>query len=107
MNDGHAHLLEQIQELSRREREVLLLMLGGHGEQEMSQRLYLSKNTLHSHVKRLYKKMSVNSRSALIAKWVSPSAVESLRAMTYGELAQTGEPGSSMNEPDHGLPTAG
>jgi len=54
-------------ELSVREREVLALLHGGRSEREIAQELFLSFNTVHSHVKSVYRKLGVSSRADAVA----------------------------------------
>jgi LuxR family maltose regulon positive regulatory protein len=54
-------------ELSEREREVLALLSEGLTEREIGRQLFLSFNTVHSHVKSLYRKLGVSSRAEAIA----------------------------------------
>jgi LuxR family maltose regulon positive regulatory protein len=56
------------EELSEREREVLALLSGGPSEREIGQELFLSFNTVHSHVKSVYRKLAVSSRAEAVAR---------------------------------------
>jgi DNA-binding CsgD family transcriptional regulator len=60
--------------LSAREREVLLLICEGHSDAEMSRILQLSQNTVRNHLASLFKKIGVNRRSAAII-WARERAV--------------------------------
>ncbi len=53
-------------ELSEREREVLALLSSGLSEREIGQELFLSFNTVHTHVKSLYRKLGVSSRAEAV-----------------------------------------
>ena len=53
-------------ELSEREREVLALLSRGLSEREIGRELFLSFNTVHSHVKSLYRKLGVSSRAEAV-----------------------------------------
>ena len=55
------------EELSQRERQVLALLSDGLSEREIGRELFLSFNTVHSHVKSVYRKLGVSSRSAAVA----------------------------------------
>jgi DNA-binding CsgD family transcriptional regulator len=48
--------------LSRREAQVMLLVCQGLTNQEVSERLFLSMNTVKSHLRSAYRKMGVTSR---------------------------------------------
>jgi len=56
----------KVEELSRREREVLELATDGLTYNEISQSLYISVNTVKHHLKNIYRKLGTNSRSRLI-----------------------------------------
>jgi len=49
--------------LSRRELEVLALMAAGLSGPQIAARLYLSANTIKTHVRNIYSKLNVNSRA--------------------------------------------
>lgn len=52
--------------LSTREHEVLVLVSKGYSYAEIGRALAISLNTVGSHVKQVYRKLSVNSRSAAV-----------------------------------------
>jgi LuxR family maltose regulon positive regulatory protein len=55
-------------ELSERELTVLRYLRGGRSESEIARELYLSFNTVHSHVKAIYRKLGVSSRAEALAR---------------------------------------
>jgi LuxR family maltose regulon positive regulatory protein len=55
-------------ELSERELTVLRLLSGGLTEREAAAELYLSFNTVHSHVKSAYRKLGASSRAEALAR---------------------------------------
>ena len=55
-------------ELSERELTVLRLLGTGLSEREIGNELYLSFNTVHSHVKAIYRKLEVSSRADAVAR---------------------------------------
>ena len=55
-------------ELSERELTVLRHLSGGLSEREIAAELYLSFNTVHSHVKSIYRKLGVSSRAEALAR---------------------------------------
>jgi LuxR family transcriptional regulator, maltose regulon positive regulatory protein len=55
-------------DLSDRELAVLRLLGGGHSEREIGRELFLSFNTVHSHVKSIYRKLGVSSRGEALAR---------------------------------------
>ena len=54
--------------LSEREREVLSLMLQGHNYKSIATRIFISYETVRSHVKQIYRKLHVASRAEAIMK---------------------------------------
>jgi DNA-binding CsgD family transcriptional regulator len=58
-------------ELSRREREVLVFLLGGDSQKLIARKLELSEYTIGDYVKRIYKHFSVSSRGELLAHFIS------------------------------------
>ena len=52
--------------LTAREREILLLVCEGRTDAEMSRELNLSQNTIRNHLASLFRKISVNRRSAAV-----------------------------------------
>ena len=50
--------------LSGRERAVLDLLVDGHTNTQMAERLFVSPHTINTHVRRIYQKLGVNTRSA-------------------------------------------
>jgi LuxR family transcriptional regulator, maltose regulon positive regulatory protein len=51
------------EELTRRERRVLQLLTSDLSERDIGQQLYVSHNTIHSHVQSIYRKLGVSSRA--------------------------------------------
>jgi DNA-binding CsgD family transcriptional regulator len=51
--------------LTPREREVAALVVDGLADREIAERLHLSRHTVSQHVKRIYRKLDVDSRVAL------------------------------------------
>lgn len=54
--------------ISDREFDVLELLGEGHGNREIAERLFVSINTVKTHLARLYGKLDVSSRTAALAK---------------------------------------
>jgi DNA-binding CsgD family transcriptional regulator len=54
--------------ISAREREIILLMSKGLGNKDIAERLFISGNTVKTHVRNIFKKMGVKSRFELIMK---------------------------------------
>lgn len=65
----------RVTDLTKRQQQVLQLLLQGQKEQVVAQALRLSVNTVHTHVKNIYKQLGVQSRAMLMAKFIlSPIA---------------------------------
>jgi DNA-binding NarL/FixJ family response regulator len=56
--------------LPPRLRQTLTHLVRGDSEKEVANRLGLSQHTIHVYVKQLYKRLKVNSRAELLAKFV-------------------------------------
>jgi ATP/maltotriose-dependent transcriptional regulator MalT len=54
-------------ELSEREVRVLRMLSGSLSERDIGRELYLSHNTVHSHVRSIYRKLGVGSRAEAVA----------------------------------------
>lgn len=55
--------------LTRREQEVLTLLSQGHLYKEIAATLTISYETVHNHIRRIYEKLQVRSRSQAVAKY--------------------------------------
>ena len=58
--------------LTPREREVAILVVDGLADREIAERLFLSHHTVSQYVKRIYRKLGVDSRVALTRRLLSP-----------------------------------
>jgi len=58
--------MEQIRLLSRREKEVVTLLLQGKSNKQIALSLGVSERTVEFHLKNIYAKLQVNSRVELI-----------------------------------------
>ncbi len=54
--------------LSDREREILLLIVEGMSTEEISNRLFISFQTVRNHIRHIYQKLHVHSKSQAVAK---------------------------------------
>lgn len=59
-----------ISNLTDSQRRVLALLLRGKSEKEMAPLLFISSNTVHNHIRRLYEKFGVQSRPELMALFI-------------------------------------
>jgi len=55
--------------LTERESEILHLLMHGNSYKEIAAAIFISVETLNSHIKNIYKKLNVHSRSELAAKY--------------------------------------
>ncbi len=65
--DAVQHNLERYA-LTRRERDVVMLLLHGHPNRRIADQLFLTEYTVEDHMKRIFTKLAVKSRTALAAK---------------------------------------
>lgn len=56
--------------LSPRQAEILSLVAEGCTDKEAAERLSMSPRTVDSHMRRLFERHDVRSRSQLVAKWL-------------------------------------
>jgi DNA-binding NarL/FixJ family response regulator len=54
--------------LSEREREVLAQLCQGRGYSDIARALFVSQETVHFHIKNIYRKLQVHSKSAAVAR---------------------------------------
>jgi LuxR family maltose regulon positive regulatory protein len=65
-DDGASHPLLSM--FSKKEKEVVMYIAKGNSNQEIAQALFISSNTIHSHMKSIYAKLGVNSRLQAIER---------------------------------------
>ena len=68
MVSGAHHGPRQDFELSVREQDVLELLVEGYSYKLIADKLFISLDTVRSHIKRIYEKLRVNSKSEAVAK---------------------------------------
>src|SRR5207249_4869146 len=73
---GVGHILaavsEQLEDLSERECAIVSYLLAGKRQKEVATALGISERTVHTHLRRLYKKRGVRSWKSLVQKIVAP-----------------------------------
>jgi DNA-binding NarL/FixJ family response regulator len=72
----HEALQEIISPLSIRETEILDLLYRGLNISQISDKLFLSPHTVHAHIKKIYTKLQVNSRSQAIYEAVQKKLIK-------------------------------
>jgi DNA-binding NarL/FixJ family response regulator len=55
--------------LTKREKEILLLLIDGLSYKEIAAKCFISIDTLNSHIRKVYSKLNVHSRSEIAAKF--------------------------------------
>ncbi|MPN27909.1 Transcriptional regulatory protein DegU [bioreactor metagenome] len=55
-----------ISQLTERENEIVALLLKGRTYKMIADEMYLSENTIKTHIKNIYSKLNVNSKTELI-----------------------------------------
>ena len=66
-----ARTKEQTLGLSAREEEILVLLSKGHSNKMIAEQLGLSVETIYSHLKRVYEKMHVHSRTEAVIRYLA------------------------------------
>src|SRR5690606_7126458 len=67
-DDESSYSLQQHFGLSNRELEVIQLVVEGLSNQEISDKLFLSVNTVKFHIRNIYVKMDINSRAQAVSR---------------------------------------
>ena len=62
---------EHVNDLSSRQRQVLLRLLAGDGVKQIAHGLKLSAHTVNDHMKQIYRRFGVSGRSELVAKFLA------------------------------------
>ena len=70
-----APALNELAVLTEREREVLTLLAGGMTNKEIAERLVVTTNTVKRHLKAVFEKLGVHTRSAAAGKAISAGVV--------------------------------
>src|SRR5450759_1610300 len=91
-------------ELSDREQEILKLVATGVSNKEISQKLFISPNTVKVHLRNVFAKIGVASRTeatlfAIQHGWVSPEILDRLSPDEKIELAGDGSPAAAPATP--------
>ncbi|HEX6963813.1 MAG TPA: LuxR C-terminal-related transcriptional regulator [Lacipirellula sp.] len=76
---------ENVVKLSPRERQVLLLLLGGDSRKQVASKLKLSPHTVSDHLKEIYRKLGVVTRAELLSKFI-PGGVHAGSTDLNGEF---------------------
>jgi DNA-binding CsgD family transcriptional regulator len=62
--------------LSEREMDILYYLVGGLSEEKIAQKLYISRQTVHTHIKNIYKKLGATSRIELYRRVIEGNSTE-------------------------------
>lgn len=63
-----SHKQESPYALTVREKEILLIITQGLTNDQIAQRLFISAQTVHNHIKNIYEKLQVHSRAQVVTK---------------------------------------
>ena len=80
--------------LSPRQRQTLVALISGSTEKQIAEQLGVSPNTVHVHIRALYRLHEVNSRAKLLSRYISTRVVSKLRPTPV----PTGESGAKMRK---------
>jgi len=72
---GTSFAKDETHNLTEREREVLKYLVDGMSYKAVAEKCFVSLDTVSSHVKNIYKKLHVNSKSAAVAKAIKGKIV--------------------------------
>ena len=67
---------DMVSPLSSREQEILELLYQGNSYKEIADRLFLSTHTVHTHIKNIYHKLQVNSRTQAIYEAIKKKIIK-------------------------------
>jgi DNA-binding CsgD family transcriptional regulator len=70
-SEGLVEAADTVLELTPRERHVMMFLLNGDSRKEIARKLSLSEHTVSDYLKAIYRKFGVNSRTELLAKFIS------------------------------------
>jgi DNA-binding NarL/FixJ family response regulator len=57
--------------LTKREQEVISILIKGKSNNEIAKKLHVSVNTVRTHLGSCYKKMNVKNRTELVIKYIN------------------------------------
>ncbi|MCX6276683.1 MAG: response regulator transcription factor [Bacteroidetes bacterium] len=75
LKSGTSFIKDESHNLTNREREVLKCLVEGMSYKTVADKCFVSLDTVSSHVKNIYKKLQVNSKSAAVAKAIKGKIV--------------------------------
>lgn len=74
--------------LTRREKEIIELLALGKTNKEIAKILFISSETVKSHIKNLFIKTNTCSRTALIAKYLSSSSILTAESPRFNQIRE-------------------
>jgi LuxR family maltose regulon positive regulatory protein len=63
-----SHQTEGDLRLSQREAQILRLLAEGHSNKELARKLFVTENTVETHLRRIYSKLGIRSRIQAVAR---------------------------------------
>ena len=66
-NDASSHEAQDVN-LTEREHQILTLVASGLSNQEIAEHIFLSRHTLETHIRHVYRKLAVSNRTKAISK---------------------------------------
>ncbi|NLK39090.1 MAG: LuxR family transcriptional regulator [Clostridiales bacterium] len=70
------HQIKTLESLTEREKDVLQLILSGKSNREIAEALYISENTVKTHIRNIFSKCDVSSRVELVSTLLKNQTVE-------------------------------
>jgi DNA-binding NarL/FixJ family response regulator len=67
-SEAHSKSSDQDYNLSEREKDVLQLLVNGYSYKMIAAEMFISIDTVRSHIKKIYEKLQVNSKGEAVAK---------------------------------------
>ncbi len=61
--------MESNKQLSDRERDIIQALEKGATYKEIGSQLYISENTVRTHIRHIYEKLDANNRTRALNKW--------------------------------------
>jgi RNA polymerase sigma factor (sigma-70 family) len=70
-----AKLKQELPDLTQREREVLRLLADGHSNEEIGKQLFISPETVRTHIRKAMEKLDADTRTQAVATALRQSLI--------------------------------